>query len=178
MSARGVYCRDCLGKLICELLKLNQHGFWYPPSSVAMTVMLCQGVSSRSRSWVVLMTPLMDSISKYTSLSSLRSMKYLNIEERAWILHEPFRLSPLYIMAVALRAKTAGMGMIIQTLVLLYMTGSWNPANFMCGETYGRTFRLHKLSLKGHIFNFISTPFNFIDQKLIPQYEFIVHKQI
>ncbi len=70
MSARGIYCRDCLGKLICELLKLNQHGFWYPPSSVAMTVMLCQGVSSRSRSWVVLMTPLMDSISKYTSLSS------------------------------------------------------------------------------------------------------------
>ncbi len=102
MSARGVYCRDCLGKLICELLKLNQHGFWYPPSSVAMTVMLCQGVSSRSRSWVVLMTPLMDSISKYTSLSSLRSMKYLNIEERAWILHEPFHLSPFFIMAVAL----------------------------------------------------------------------------
>lgn len=128
---------------VIKVVKLNQHGFWYPPSSVAMTVMLCQGVSSRSRSWVVLMTPLMDSISKYTSLSSLRSMKYLNIDERAWILHEPFRLSSLYIMAAALRAKTAGMCMVIRELGLLYMTGSWNPANFICGMTYEKTTRLH-----------------------------------
>lgn len=108
---------------------LKQHDFWYPPSSVAMTVMLCHGVSSRSSSWVVLMTPLMDSISKYTSLSSLCSMKYLNIEEKVWILHEPLHLSNLYIIAVALRAKTARIRVIIWGLVLLYMAGSWNPGN-------------------------------------------------
>lgn len=49
----------------------------YLPTSEAITVMLCQGMSSLSRGCVVLITPLLSSILKYRTSSSLLSKKYL-----------------------------------------------------------------------------------------------------
>lgn len=49
----------------------------YLPTSDAITVMLCQVVSSLSRGCVVRIVPLISSILKYLSSSSLLSRKYL-----------------------------------------------------------------------------------------------------
>lgn len=47
------------------------------PTSAAITVMLCHAASSRSRTWVVLRTPLFTPMVKYKGLPSSFSMKYL-----------------------------------------------------------------------------------------------------
>lgn len=49
----------------------------YLPTSEAITVMLCQAMSSLSRGCVVRTTPLLSSILKYLTPSSLLSKKYL-----------------------------------------------------------------------------------------------------
>lgn len=61
---------------MCKYLVYGQQP-GYLPTSEAITVMLCQGMSSLSRGCVVLTTPLFSSILKYLTPSSLLSKKYL-----------------------------------------------------------------------------------------------------
>lgn len=70
---------NAAGALRLLVLKHSVYGkkLGYLPTSEAITVMLCQGMSSLSRGCVVRTTPLFSSILKYLSPSSLLSKKYL-----------------------------------------------------------------------------------------------------